>query len=536
VETLGQLDYEQLNRLAETITQDSQEFDHNIYAQQTQMEQIRRAWPNLSESNKKYTLQKFALLFPRTREDPYPQDCLGQIIRLPSGVDVQRALRVRNINYLEYRADTGEDIYPSGGWLGSYLDYARWNKVPLALHFWAALSILGAAVRRNYYIDNNAAYLWMNQFIVLTGAKANGKSTARSAAKDILVRLNRKLAEMQDGGIIPNARSFQIPMMASDITPQGIIKELATMSGTSRYIKLPSGQVEQFPGEAVAIQISDELSNTLGRGTFGSPLRVPLYTELAFEDSYHKATAGEGSQTIERMALSVLGCTQPGWMRNTIVSDALEGGFVERANFIYRPESTRMYPMLSIPIIDPVKAEALADFLLEVSVQPPWPQLLQPTPQGKVFFDGWYERAHKRGPRDKNDASLHSLERRCIHLLRIAGLLCISERETLPWIQIEHLQKAIQIVEAEDKHYAEFIAQAGESTESQMCREVLAWVESQGGHVTKQAYGNHRKFGRSWDMGTRQRVIDNLIDTGQVVVHKKGGRTWYAVAGSDFKP
>ena len=523
------LGYEQLNQLAEAITKDQGKFDTDIHKQKFQMEQIRRSWPTLSETDRRYSLQTFSSVFPRCRENAHPQDCLLRIINLPTGEDVQRALRVRDKYYRDFKADLGEELYPQTGWLGKYLYYAKWNKVPLALHFWAALSILGVASRRNFFVDINAAYIWLNQFIVLTGAKANGKSAARGAAKDILVRMNRKLAEMQDAQAIPNARSYQIPMIAGDITPQGLVDQLAEMSRAGRYLKTSNGTVEKSPGEAVAIQICDELSNTIGKGTFGSPLRIPLYTELAFESSYSRATKKDGIQQVDRMAFSVLACTQPGWMRNTIVSDAMEGGFIERANFIFRPESGRMYPMLSIPPLDPLQAEELADFLVDISMQGPGPQLLQATPEGTKYFNNWYTSSHAGGPRDKDDASLHSLERRCIHLLRIASLLCISERDSLPWIQIDHLRLAIKIIEAEDAFYAEFVAQAGESTESSMGRHFIAWVMSQGGRVTKQAIGNHRIFGRSWDLNTRNRVIDSLVDTGQLQIEKLNKGTWYVI-------
>lgn len=287
-----------------------------------------------------------------------------------------------------------------------------------------------------------------------------------------------------------------------------------------------------MPGEAVALIVCDELSNLLGKSTYNAPKRIPLFTELAFESTYSKRTKVGGMEEVERMALSILACTQPGWMRNTIVSDALEGGFIERANFIHRPPSSRMYPMMSIPILDPLQAESLADRLVELASHTGNPQLIQATPEGQEFFDNWYRNEHRKGPRDRADTSLHSLERRCIHLLRMASLICISEGDTIPWLQIDHIKQAIRIIEAEDRFYPQFIAEASESGDSAMAREVLAWIGSQGGVVTKTQYSQHSKF-KSWGKETRDRIMENLLDTRDLEEDKTGGKrnTKYKVPG-----
>lgn len=121
------------------------------------------------------------------------------------------------------------------------------------------------------------------------------------------------------------------------------------------------------------------------------------------------------------------------------------------------------------------------------------------------------------------DLSQHSLDRRCIHLRRIAALLCISEKESLPNIQKHHLQQAIAIVEAEDKWYPEFIRQATESDDAGMIRRVSAWIEKRG-TVNKQQYANHRTF-RELGVGKRNEIMDELIARGIVKEHREVGGT-----------
>jgi hypothetical protein len=532
VESTGLSSNAELEQRAIQISRDQESFDRDDYAQEELANELRHGWKELSKEDQGLLLQRYALLFPRTRENQNPQQCLRRILNLPSGEDVQRALRVRTSDYAGYVCDPGEDIYPSSGWLGRYLEYARWNKVPLALHFWAGASILGAAIRRNYYVDNNVARIWLSQFIVLAGPKGNGKTVAMEVAQDVLTRMNRRFDDMETTGVLskPNTDAFKIPFIASDITPQDLTKQLSVLSAKPRSVLPPGNMVEQpKDGEAVAIMFSDELSNTAGSAKFGAGLMIPLLTQLGFGAEYHKSTKTGGQEDIWRMAFSILACTQPGWMRNTISSDAKEGGFIERVNFIYRPPSNRKYSFLRIPILDPLQAERLAEELIFLCYSLDRPKVMRITEECDEFFHGWWMREAGKIPRDLTEAEKHTLDRRCIHILRLASILAISEGEDLPYIQTATMKQAIGIVEAELEFIPLFMAQANETDDALKCREVLGWLNSQGGWSTKRTYA--QRF-RKWELKKRHEIIKDLLDTGSLQVYPNGkGGTWYGIAG-----
>ena len=131
----------------------------------------------------------------------------------------------------------------------------------------------------------------MNQFIILTGPKANGKSAARETAINLIHRMNRKIQEMEDSQKILRAASFQIPIFGGDTTTQSLIKTLSLNSRPrSRAVRLADGRTEKLDGEGVCGIDADELSNLLGRGTHSAQLRVPFFTDVAFQDNNPKAT------------------------------------------------------------------------------------------------------------------------------------------------------------------------------------------------------------------------------------------------------
>lgn len=380
--------YEELNRRTAEIRRDQGTFDRDIYKQQEEMEFIRQRWATYQDSDKTCALQDYADIFPRTRRDSRPQDCLQRIIGLSDTEDVLRELRVREHDYDDFHADPGEDIYPTNGWFGQYLEYAKWNKVPLALHFWAGLSILGIAVRRNYFVDNGLNRTWMNQYIILTGHKGNGKSVARGNAMGILRRMNAKIELLEKTEKIKSALAFTVPIFGGDVTTQYLIKRLANDSRSNcRHFggMKPGDPTRMVDGEGIGAIDADEFANLFGRGAHMAQIRVPFFTEAAFKEYYHKGTKTDGEENIERMAISILACTQPGWMKSTIVSDAMEGGFIERANFIQRGLSCRdgQWSDEKLPILRPIMAEDLADRLVELATQETGPKLLLSTPRGR---------------------------------------------------------------------------------------------------------------------------------------------------------
>jgi len=520
--------FDELSPLAREVSQDQKNFDQNIFAQEGKITVLRDRWKYLGPREQNLLLQQWALLFPRSREDDNPQECLKQILQLPTPEDVQRALRVKP-KKKPYQTDPGEEIYPATGWLGDYLEYAKWNEVPLAHHFWAGVSILGAAVRRNFYLDDNIEYLWMNQFIILGGSRGTGKSAALGIAMDILARVNRQLDDMEKDKETKNASAFQIPFIPSDITPPDLKTQLHRASTMPRHIKV-GGQSEQHPGEAVAILFSDELANLLGKGKFGADQMIPLLCELCFKGGYTSSTKTGGLEKIERMAFSILGCTQPGWMRNTITQETKEGGFTDRVNIIHRPESSRVYSRLDIPPIDPLKAETLASQLRDFTTRTGNPQVLRMSEEAHRFHNEWYSREKKKGPTDSVDAYFHTLRRMCIHKFRLGALLAISEGKTLPFIQKSHLQEALIFLEAEKKYLPDFMADANETKEGRVQKEMVAWIGSQGGLVKKGAFGQWA--GRKWPdiyAPERDRIAENLESIGRIIIYTKPGVTYYGL-------
>jgi len=346
-----------------------------------------------------------------------------------------------------------------------------------------------------------------------------------------LKRMNTKLARMEEQGDLFKAESFQVEVISNDITTPALKTQLSNMSATPRYFEKGGGYE---PGEAVGILIADEFSNTAGKAAFGTDQLIPFLTEIAYNsETYIRQTNADGKLPIQNLAVSVLACTQPGWMRNTIVSDALAGGFTDRSSFIYRGASKTAISLFRIPPLDPLVAEELTDFLVKVAYKPCTPQRLEPTKKAEQFFHDWYTKDHATGPRDAADDSLQTLHRLQIHLNWVAGLLAISEQDSIPFIRRRHYQQALQILNFEESYYQEFISQASESSIAMKGRQILGWIAKQGGCVSKGRLSSNDPF-KGWGVKIRGQVLDNLVDTGQLIQGSAGAKTWYRLPNVEW--
>ena len=51
-------------------------------------------------------------------------------------------------------------------WIAAYCEYTQHNEAPVALHFWTAISVIGAALRRKVQF-NQIYYKWRPNFYVI---------------------------------------------------------------------------------------------------------------------------------------------------------------------------------------------------------------------------------------------------------------------------------------------------------------------------------------------------------------------------------
>lgn len=382
-----------------------------------------------------------------------PRVAFEMLMQLPNELDVRRAVEVNPHLYKDYQPDRDEWIYTEvGGWLGRYMEYVRYNQVPLAFHFWSGVMALSAAARRNVYFQHVGDETFLNQFIFLVGPKASGKSIAMKRGVDVLKRMNRQIGD--------DHKWAHVHLMAEDSTQEGLLKDLEEINQIPR--RDPRGwEVPESEGEACFILALDELAVQFGENTWAVGKKAPFYVQIYGNPDYTKSTVRDRKVDIKNICPNIFGCAAPEWFKEVITPHILKGGMVDRTLYIYRQGSQRSYDPLSVPTPDPILAEQLASELLRWSMP-------KTDVKKRAWFDSevkeWIQDTYSDERREEIETlsfgdqgpKRASLVRSYLQILKLGVVLSLSD-ESFPLVTLHQVQLARELLYAEDRWYDKFM-------------------------------------------------------------------------------
>jgi hypothetical protein len=226
-----------------------------------------------------------------------------------------------------------DSVYPTTGWLGSYLSYAQGNEAPGAFHFWTGASLLGASCRRNFYIDQGSYCIYPNLYVLIIAPSGAKKSSSLIIGQDILERLN---LEMLDEGIHP---SDLIRISPKKVAPERFFHLLKAeeiedeITGQTRW------------ADSIAFLGLTELVILLGKSVFHSDQMIHLLTELwDCPEHYDASTFARGDEAMRNVAISLVACTTESWLYDSAQEDMFTGGFMGRCIVVPRGYTDKEYP------------------------------------------------------------------------------------------------------------------------------------------------------------------------------------------------
>jgi hypothetical protein len=195
------------------------------------------------------------------------------LLKMPTGRDIDPAESLADIRSSLKATRTelgppleGEEIYPRGeGFLGQYLNYTQETTAPMAYHFWLGVALLGAACRRNVYMEVGYR-LYPNQYLFFVGETAEGKGLAFGRATPLVWKANEILEgvmadEPVGGGPLSDGAYPRrtIEVLGDKPTPQALVSALIPQD-------LAVGDGVLLKGlDSVGWLASEEVSAWLGR-------------------------------------------------------------------------------------------------------------------------------------------------------------------------------------------------------------------------------------------------------------------------------
>lgn len=437
--------------------------------------------PLLGDTELRQLLAEVSGYLPRTAsgEPAVPEALLVQILRLRTDEDIRRALQFRYAESREYLWTPEERVYKEvGGLLGMYLHWCKNNYAPLAFHFWAGVTLIGAVCKRSIYFDSGQYFIRPNWYTFLVGDSATGKSHAVNAAIEIAKRLNHLILPTDNEYERLRRAADLINILPGDSTIPGITKYLSKLRANYR----PEPGVDPETGEALAVAENvpvdatclihvDELSVLLGRKTFDVEQRAAWLAAMKEGEGYDKLTATDGLFHLDNPAVSLLACCAPAWIKDVISPTILEGGLADRSTYIFRdPVSLRknnpMYSPFNLHPRDPITAERLAEYLVKI-VELPHKRTPTSTPEAEEEGTQIYVRLAEEEDLYRKEfatpGSRMSSGRAFNDILRLSTVLAVSDAVVSPdWPSIahtpDHLTLAHRLLNLERQGLARFIA------------------------------------------------------------------------------
>ena len=370
----------------------------------------------------------------------------------------------------------------AGNWIAAYLEYTKESESPDAYHVWCALSAIASVTRRNVWADQGIYLLYPNLYVALVGPPGRtGKSTA--------IRMGRRLISQVPG----------IRMGPDSCTREQLIRKMAE---------------EKLNNQCCLTLHSTEFSSIIDPSGI---LMIQFLTEI-YDCDYHNnqgwkyETKSQGKDELVSPCLNILAGTTPSYIADSMPDNVVGHGFTSRTIFVYGDKERQINPRPKEP--DRSLVGALIRDLQRISSlggEFRW------DPTGIEAYDRFYHGLYKDIPQDHRLEGYHW--RKKIHVLKVAMILCMAERDTLI-LDRQVVEAAVQFLDLIEGPMARTFSAVGKYDHASDLERIGSQVLAAGGMPLSQVWQNNYFAGSEQDLRT---IIAALISMGVVkLIHKDG--------------
>lgn len=345
---------------------------------------------------------------------------------------------------LSYK-DTFQELIPEG--LGrDYVSYVEATEPPTSFHFFSFLTVMGALLGRQTWVEQEIYQVWPASTTLLAGPTATRKTTAAEFAM--------KLAYEAD------AERF---VQFQKITSEKLHSRLASMD------------------PACGIMYTPEMSSVINKKDYNKTLISDLTNLWDCPDHLPVETMGR-TETLRNVALSALMCSNEEWLVESVPDHAFKGGFFSRIVPVYEPVAD-LDRLFSRPKkLDAEVRQHLIYGLVETA-RVKGPATL--TRQADMLFDKLYKKIRRTLPSEPRMGTWMS-RMPTSHLLRIALLLSIMEhRRERAYIEEYHIEQAYAILSWVVDRLPKLFSFLGTSTVGEDAKKVIQTIYKNGGRMSR---------------------------------------------------
>lgn len=392
----------------------------------------------------------------------------------------------------------------SEGWLTAYRGYTEQSESPEPFHFWTAMSVLSAAVRRHVWLSQGHYTIYPNLFCILVSPPG---ACRKSVAMNIGARILKEIPgiNMESNKMTPSSLINSLSGGIITIKPKKA-KQSATNPDEIILPPPPEKQKVVLSTACSAMLFSTEFSVMLGSDS-GQNGMLSLLTDLYDSpDEWKYKTIARGTETLSNVFLNILGATTPEWLGSSIPADAIGGGFTSRILFVAqnqrrmnnaRPKLTQKEIDLKALLIHDL--EHIANLNGEMSL----------TDEAEAWYINWY---NNRENHTLDERFWGYLERKPDHLLKVGMLLSVSVRDDLV-ITADLLKLSLALLERLEERMPDAFKGIGTASAKDVERIIDQLLEKKGTMPFSELAHRNYRYLNSQDL---KLVLDTMKDAGIV--------------------
>lgn len=360
-----------------------------------------------------------------------------------------------------------------------YRDYIVRQESPDVFHFWVGMLMVGAAMRRNVYIDRGAYKVFPNQYVFLIGKSGMCK---KSAALDIGIHI---LEQVDD-----------IHIIHGRATVEGLIDAM------NRVTVRPDGRV--VPDGSLLIH-ADELSYLFGKASYVTDVMNFLTAAYTGRSKLDFLTRNKGLCKVRNPAPSILAAATPDTMSEIFPSTTIASGFMGRVVIVASSDFKRV----AKPQLRRDLEEQLVHDLNHIS------QLcgrVQLTDEAEEYFEKWYEHM-SIAPSKELDAFF---QRKHDHALKAALHISMAESDDMV-ITKDQLLRGIMAIEQLEEGMSHTLADVGATSQGSLASLVEGIIRSKAPMPVSRTVLLRRVYKKlSYGAQEFQSIIDILKEAGRI--------------------
>jgi hypothetical protein len=315
--------------------------------------------------------------------------------------------------------DKLENLLPTKGWLGSYLNFSRNLQACPRFRFFSASVVLGAATQNKVWIQRGdeglLPKLFPNPWVMLLGPPGYGNKT-----QTINMAVNCLHQSCDD-----------VKILSDKLTPESLVKALSEPVDIKDTIRVG-------PRDATGLIKAPELSVIFGKQQYNTGM-VSLITDLYdYREEWVSETIMRGRNVLKHVCISIIGGSTPDWLQTMLPQDAFTGGFMSRFIIVEMPPTYLKMEGWPVKPEDGGGWEELKQELAEIAKirgRMEW------TDESKGLYIKHYEALRPTGDRQRDAYRVREVEQ----ILKVAMVLSLSEKSLV--LEGEHFTRAQQILD-----------------------------------------------------------------------------------------